>query len=137
MAWGSPGSGNVQINTASYGGFRSGEIVVVRFTTPNGTSGSYAKVSGLESNANYPEYRTVSLSTSPCSFTTPAGKYSTSVGLSFYLTYGVGTSSLTYTNLQPGTTYYVNIKNEKNGVSTCPSGVSCDMFVSLAKPSGL
>jgi hypothetical protein len=31
----------------------------------------------------------------------------------------------------------VNIKNEKSGASPCPSGVSCDMFVELAKPSGL
>lgn len=137
IPWGPPASGNVRVNTANFGGFRSGEIVVARFTTPSATSAGYAKLSGLESNAAYAVNRTASLSTEPCSFTAPAGKYSTMVGVSFYFTYGVGTSSSSYTNLRPNTTYYVNIKNEKNGVATCPSGVSCDMFIELPKPFGL
>lgn len=137
IPWGAIASGNVRVNTANFGGFRSGEIVVARFTTPAKTSAAFAKVAGLESNAAYAVNRTASLSTAPCSFTSPVSKNSNAVGVSFYFTYGVGTNSLTYANLQPNTTYYVNIKNEKNGVATCPSGISCDMFIELAKPSGL
>lgn len=130
--------GNVRIDTRQKGGFHD-ETLAFRFTTPNKTSPAKAQISGVESNATVSIFRTACLSDKPGELTTGVGKYSRSVGLGFHFVYCVGTAPDQYTTaLEPNKTYYVNVKNEKNGVSTLPSaGVSADMFVELAKPSGL
>jgi hypothetical protein len=138
LHWGAPGSGNVTIDTRNYGGFRN-ETIAVRFTTPNATSAAFAKISGIESNAAISIFRTACLSEVPGDLTHPISLYGRSVGTGFSFAYGVGAAATQYkTNLKPGTTYYVNIKNQdSHGNPTCPPGVSADMFVELAKPSGL
>lgn len=129
--------GNVRIDTRNLGGFH-GETIAVRFKTPNATSAARAKISGIESNAAYSVLRTACLSEQPGDFDNPVSPYSRSVGIGFNFTYGVGTSASYTANLKPGTTYYLNVKNaDRNGNPTCPPGVSCDIFVELAKPSGL
>lgn len=136
LPWGAPGSGNVRIDTRQHGGFHD-ETIAVRFTTPNVTSTALAKLSAIESNATTTIIRTACLSEMPGDLDHPVAR-ARSVGISVTLTYGVGTSSLYAANLQPGKTYYLNIKNVDNkGNPTCPPGVSADMFIELAKPSGL
>lgn len=129
--------GNVRIDTRNLGGFHN-EVIAVRFTTPNAVSGARAKISGIESNASCSIFRTACLSESPGDFDHPVSPYTRSVGTGFNFVYGVGTSASYTANLRPGTTYYLNIKNvDGHGNPTCPPGVSADMFVELAKPSGL
>jgi hypothetical protein len=135
LPWGATGSGNVRIDTRNNGGFH-GETLAVKFTTPNAVSPAFAKISGIESNAAMSVFRTACLSETPGDLDHPVGR-ARSVGVGFSFTYGVGTTSLNYANLKPGTTYYVNIKNQDaHGNPTCV-GQSCDMFIELAHPSGL
>jgi hypothetical protein len=136
LPWGSPGSGNVRIDTRNNGGFRD-EVLAFRIVTPSATSPSYAKISAIESAANLTVVRTACLSQLPGDFDHPVG-FARSVGVGVSFAYGVGTASAFYANLKPNATYYLNIKNrDRFGGNTCPAGASCDIFVELAKPSGL
>ena len=137
LNWGAPGTAAPRLATSGFGG---NSITVARFTTPASTAPNvYAQIkSGQWVDAA--RETTASLSTSPCAFPypNPVGRLATTtVGVvSPSVTYAVGGSSLYYAILQPGTTYYFNIKHEVNGVQTCTSG-SCNMFVELQKPNGL
>jgi hypothetical protein len=136
LNWGAPGTAAPRLATSGFGG---NSITVARFTTPATSAPNvYAQIkSGQWVDAA--REVTASLSTSPCDFPypNPVGRLATTtVGVvSPSVTYAVGGSSVYYAILQPGTTYYFNIKHEVNGVQTC-SG-SCNMFVELQKPNGL
>ena len=136
LNWGAPGTAAPRLATSGFGG---NSITVARFTTPATSAPNvYAQIkSGQWVDAA--REVTASLSTTPCDFPypNPVGRLATTtVGVvSPSVTYAVGGSSVYYAILQPGTTYYFNIKHQVNGVQTC-SG-SCNIFVELQKPNGL
>jgi hypothetical protein len=126
--------------TQQYGGFGANDALVVRFTPPAG-AGSYS--AGSLSGAEYSGPTTTRvghISTSPCDFSL-ATRFTLYNGFSastFNLPLQVGGTQLAWTMLaQPGTTYYLNIKNtDSKGVATCAAGKYCDMFVDFYKPLG-
>ena len=137
VVWASK-SGGVRVVTK---GFSHNEIVVARFTTPSSTAPNvFSSIISAE-YVDQQHDRTASLSTSPCVFPypNPLGRLTTTTQAtsSLAFTYAVGGSSAYYAILQPSTTYYLNIKNEAKGVSTCASGQSCNVYVELQKPNGL
>jgi len=137
LPWGAPGTAAPRLSSK----MSNNDIIVGRFTTPNATlAGVYAAIKGGNWTGDQ-ILRTASLSTNPCNFPypNPLGKLATTTqgSPSPSVNYAVGGSSLYYAILQPNTTYYFNIKNEVNGVSTCAAGQNCDFFIELQKPNGL
>ena len=132
MAW-----GNSRYFTK---GFNSTTVAVFHFRTPATIApGVSAKIAGAE-NGGGPRIRHAVLSAKACDFTKVApasiwGPYTYSDNTSPTVFYSVGGSSTTsYTALAPSTDYYFNVKNDP---STCPAGTNCDMYMDMAKPSGL
>lgn len=132
MAW-----GNSRYFTK---GFNSTTVAVFHFRTPATIApGVSAKIAGAE-NGGGPRIRHAVLSAKACDFTKVAptsiwGPYTYSDNTSPTVFYAVGGSSTTsYTALAPSTDYYFNVKNDP---STCPAGTTCDMYMDMAKPSGL
>ena len=141
IAWGAPASAAPRVLTSSNGGFGNNQIVVARFTTPATTAaGVFAVIKSAEWG-DQQHLRSASLSQTPCDFSNPnpLGRLATTtVGTpSPSVNYAVGGTSPYYAILLPSTTYYFNIKNEAQGVSTCAPGESCNMFIELQKPKGL
>lgn len=140
IPWGAVASGNVDVYTSKAGGFGPNDIVVAQFTTPATTAANvWGKVSAAE-NGGGPIPRTASLSLTPCDFPSPnpiGGLLATvGGGSSPSVQWAIGGSSVYYPILKPNTTYYFNIKNQVNGVTTC-SGSACNMIIELQKPNGL
>lgn len=120
-------------------GFPATGALVVRFTTPSFTS---PPTSGLASIAlvefeGPPTPRSGALSLTPCDFTGGitgqpgfSGVFSGDVGpdVDFTIDY----KNPQYLELQPDTTYYLNVNNTYNGQNECtsPAGV-CDVKVTL------
>jgi hypothetical protein len=139
IAWGALQSGSVSVYTKNFGGFSNGDIVVASFTTPMMTSAGQTGAIQAAENATTAISRTASLSTTPCSFDTAlsaTGSLFASItgsslvkGNTVTVSFQVGGSSAWYPVLQPGKTYYYNIKNT--------NGVGSDMKIELQKPPGL
>jgi hypothetical protein len=149
LAWTLPSASGDTYNMMQYTcvcsgvGFPSKGALVVRFTTPSiampptsGAGGIY-----LSEFLGPTAVRSGSLSTSPCDFTTgitgQAGESSvfaggTSVSINFTLDY----QKSGYLELQPSTTYYLNVENYYMGGFTCSNPSVCDVKVTLNPPPG-
>jgi hypothetical protein len=113
----------------------------VQFTTPAVTGPTKGVASiGLTEFSGPPTARTGSLSTTPCDFTTgitgQSGASSAFVDSSptVYFTLGVQRSG--FVQLQPSTTYYINVENRYNGALTCAANATCDVKITLFKQPG-
>ena len=129
-----------RVLTANYGGFGSNDALVVRFTPP---AGSASSGDGSISMAEYVDPRTTrfsTISTSPCDFSQTnwftTWNVSTGSTLNYSLQVG-GSQQSSIMLLQPGVTYYLNVRNtDSNGTHTCASGTTCNMFLDFYKPPG-
>jgi len=125
--------------TANAGGFGQNDAVVVKFTTTNVTTSSkIGSFNGVEYQApTTPRYG--ALSDTPCDFTNGLLVVGSGGSRTAFAPGSVGISSQytlfnakpTAATLLPNTTYYINIANMPG---TC--GVSCDMLITIKKPSG-
>jgi hypothetical protein len=144
LAWDGPGGvGATSLTTFDSGGFTGNGALVVQFTTPAVTKPPTRGVAsiGLTEFSGPPTPRTGSLSTTPCDFTTgitgQAGLSTTFAGSpapKFYFTLGMTRPG--YIQLQPSTTYYLNVDNFYGGVNECSPGPYCDVKVTLTKQPG-
>ena len=116
-------------------------VVVVSFTIPTGgPSGAMGSVATIEFPGNQAIItRSISISSSPCDFSTkwPAQQVAVDPAMSFT----VGQVYSFYVALTAGQTYYINIANrDMNGAQTCAPGVTwypaCNIRVTLSKPNG-
>jgi hypothetical protein len=134
IPWPGASTGFTRVSTR---GFTNGMIVVGRFTTPSvAGNGGRSKVWAATANS-YDPLRTAALSQTPCDFANPnpLGSYAAPVVTTVpSFSYVAGPATSNYAVLQPGTTYYFNIKNEAYGAPTCPAGVSsCDVIIEVDK----
>jgi len=132
LAWGAIGSGNVASLMTKFNG---NDIIVASFTTPAVTSAGQIGTIQAAEYSSIAINRTASLSLTPCSFdnnlaSSGFGAHKTLVsGNTVSISYVIGGSSKYYPVLQPGTTYFFNIKNS--------SGIGGGMKVEMIKPPGL
>lgn len=139
ITWGALQTGSVSVYTKNFGGFSNNDIVVASFTTPMMTSAGQTGAIQAAEFGTTAVSRTASLSTTPCSFDTAlsaTGSLFASItgsslvkGNTVTVSFQVGGSSAWYPVLQPGKTYYYNIKNTY--------GTGSDMKIELQKPPGL
>lgn len=129
-----PGQMSGRYTTLDYGGFGNGAVAVVPFKTSPATTGSGALI--FAEFASGTLMRTASISTSACDFTpVSAGGTALAVqqvtGWTAYFT--VGNPRLGYLKLNPNTQYFMNIKNQINGVDVCGLG-TCDILAKVLVP---
>ena len=135
---------NTQINTAMYQdppGFAWNGVWVVRITVPtNATATQLGRIYVAE-YFGPPVSREVTLSRSPCDFraldaTGNNGPLLWAGGVSAGGPIGLGTSSGGAANLQPGQTYYVNVRNRTpDGSISCSEAQGrCDAFLNVTVP---
>jgi hypothetical protein len=136
LPWASTTSGT-RVLTGSRGGFGPNDAVVVRFTPPAGTMSFTPGSITMAEWGGGPVPRYATLSTTPCDF----GKTSwftdlwTGPTLSIGLKVGGGPTPYTAV-VQPGITYYLNVRNtDRWGNQSC-SESQCNMFLDFAKPPG-
>jgi hypothetical protein len=127
-------SSNVFNNATS--GFGANDAVVVRFTTP--ATDAYMNLSMYETGAGttgQPSYRTITLSRQACDFQVPRSANAlyavNSTGFSVNISVATGTQRY---NLQPNTTYYVNVNNYVGSDLACMAS-RCDVFFLLTNPT--
>jgi len=125
-----------------FNGFGPNDALVIHIKPPAG-SASTINTAGQLNLAEFGDpaaNRFAVLSTSSCSFSGTAGHivpilYSGNVGVSV-TPIQVNRSDFNSVNLQPGTDYYLNIKNtQTDGVTPSCSG-SCNMIITWTKPPG-
>ena len=145
MVWDNPsGAFDTVAYSSSGGGFAGNGTLVVRFTTPAvPTPPSSGKGSiGVSEYQDPPTPRSGSLSTQPCDFTvglTGAHGLSTvfagDIEPIVYFTLGYVKSG--YIELQPSTTYYLNVNNYIGSTLYCTSGDgTCNVLMTLYKQPG-
>jgi hypothetical protein len=125
--------------TSNVGGFGPNDAVVVRFTTSNITSATGKGYIQAAEYSGSPSGRTAALSATPCDFVglPKVGGGTNAFGpgdiapKAYFSLVAIKSDAST---LQPSTTYYFNISNSPS--STCQSIGSCDMIITLSKPSG-
>ena len=149
MVWDNPnGSYETIAYSTSGGGFSGNGSLVVKFTTPPipnlptyTTAPNYGKGAiGVSEYQGPPTFRTGSLSTQPCDFSTGitgfpglSTAFSADVDPIVYFTLGYAKAG--YVELQPSTTYYLNVNNYVGSVLYCSSG-TCDVILTLNKQPG-
>jgi hypothetical protein len=141
------GSGDVtRVNTAAYPdppGFAWNGVWTVRFTVPaNATSTQIGHLTVAE-YVGPPTPREATLSRVACDFrsTDPSGSngpLERAFGTSASAYFALGASQSGYPGLQPGQTYYFNVRNWQPDTATvsCPSTgqARCDAFVDVVMP---
>jgi hypothetical protein len=149
LAWTEPSSVGYTYNMMPFTcvsdgvGFPSKGALVVRFTTPAITVPPTHGVGSIAlSEFEGPTAaRSGSLSTSPCDFTTgitgQAGLSSVFANTNSVDTYfTLGYQNPGTLELQPSTTYYLNVENYANGGFTCSNPSVCDVKVTLVPQPG-
>lgn len=126
---------------APFNGFGPNDALVIRFTPPVGSASTGP---GSIQSAEYidpPTQRFGVLSSTACDFTSgdyggPLYNKQTQSTISFGLQVG-GTQSPYIVRLNPGTTYYLNIKNRQADGTTPSCGTAtCNMIINWQKPPG-
>jgi hypothetical protein len=137
MAWGP----NPRLAyTADVGGFGPNDAIVVRFTTSNITSATGKGYIQAVEYSDSPSGRTAALSAIPCDFTVGLPKVGGGMNaygpgdIAPWAQFSLYNAKSYASTLQPSTTYYFNISNSP--ASTCQSTGSCNMLITLSKPSG-
>jgi hypothetical protein len=110
-------------------GFGNGVALVVRFTT--GFKAGFGRLTVAEWGSA-PTFKTSALSQRPCDWSPQASPYANAVGVTVGSNFSVGQNSFGYPELNANTTYYLNLKNEVNGMASCAD--SCDVFIDLKAP---
>jgi hypothetical protein len=113
---------------------------VVVFTTGATTSSSPTAAGQFYAtaapDANPSTTHDFSLSTVPCDFGGPATLKSLTGAGTAKIGFVIGQPTARGINLQPNTTYYVNIRNSSDGFSCIASGGSCNVNpINLQKPN--
>jgi hypothetical protein len=115
-------------------GFPSKGALVVRFTTGVGSI-ALSEFEGPTAT------RSGSLSTSPCDFTTGitgqagiSSMFANTTSVDTYFTLGYQNPGTL--ELQPSTTYYLNVENHYDGAFTCSNPSVCDVKVTLEPQPG-
>jgi hypothetical protein len=119
---------NVTLRSLS-AGFGNGVALVVRFHT--GLKGGFGRITMAEWGST-PTFRTAVLSQRPCDWTPQASVYATSIGVTSSVNFSVGQNTFGYPELNANTTYYLNVRNDVNGMPSCAD--TCDIFVDLKAP---
>jgi hypothetical protein len=108
-------------------------VAVFHFRTPAATSpGNNGRLAGAE-NGGGPKLRHAVLSSSPCDFNHAFLPYNYSDTTTVSIYYLVGGTSKSVPVLQPGTDYYLNVKNDP---SQCTAS-ACEMYMDFVPPAGL
>jgi hypothetical protein len=124
--WNNP----VRMFTISAGGFPGDGAAVIVFTTgPTVVNGRTGGIIGSEYSGSPPATRLATLSTQPCDF---GPGLATTLSNTPNLQYSVGTNTVGAAQLQPNTTYYINIMNPPGN---CTGG-NCNMSFDFGKPRG-
>ena len=114
----------------------------MQFTTPAVTTPPTRGIGSISlvEFSGPPTTRTGSISTTPCDFTTgitgQAGVSSAFVDSEPKVYFTLGVEHTGYLQLQPSTTYYLNVENIYNGTPTCTATSTCDVKVTLTKQPG-
>ena len=118
--------------------FGNNTMVVVRFTTPSGSSQVLGHIQAYEwPGTNGPVPRVAALSSSACDLSASLAPGASTAASTPNVYFRVGSSDGYNPGLSPNTTYYFNIVNRTpSGSSSCSAG-SCPIRVELSKPSGL
>ena len=125
--------------TVNVGGFGPNDAIVVRFTTSASTTSTAMGYIQAAEFSDPPSGRTAALSATPCDFVglPKVGGGTTAFGpgdiapKAYFTLFNPNTGNPT---LLPSTTYYFNISNSTP--SSCQSSGSCNMIITLSKPSG-
>ena len=140
---GANGVGVTSLTTYNTGGFAAAGALVVQFTTPATIPPANVRGAGslgLVEFSGPPTTRTGSISTKPCDFNTgitgQPGLSSAFVDSEPTVYFTVGIQRGGYIELQPSTTYYMNVENYYNGTLTCGATSTCDVKVTLDKMPG-
>jgi hypothetical protein len=127
-------AGLPRVLTGNYGGFGANDAMVIQLHPPAGRTSSANGTVTLVEWGGGPIPRLSVISTTPCDFSTAnvATLYNASKGADpkFFLQVG-GKQTVGVVLLQPGQTYYLNVKN-----SGCPTGSQCNMNVDFAPSPG-
>lgn len=131
--------GNTAIDTGQFGDFRD-NIMVVRIDVPATWASTQVKVTGWAEYAAGPTVRQATLSTAACDFgavnalKTSLGVAATTVGqnsIGFSFRYRRGTPTSTAVGMDPGKTYYLNVKNSYSGGAPSCTIANCRMIGGL------
>ena len=124
----------IRLYTNNYGGFGANDAMVIRLNPPaSGASSIDGYISAGEYGGGSVQ-RLAVISTSPCDFDTSGATtvWNAQGGTSVNFGLQLGGAQKTYSFLmQPGTPYYVNVKN-----TTCSGGAQCNMSIDYHKPPG-
>jgi hypothetical protein len=123
-----------RILTTNYGNFGANDAMVIQLHPPAGALSSANGSITLYEWGGGPISRLSVISTTPCDFSKTSASilFNVSTGSSLGYSLQVGGSQAPWIFLmQPGVTYYLNVKN-----TGCPTGSQCNMFLDFTKPAG-
>ena len=141
--WSDVGTQGGRVESASLStppGFAWNGAWVVSFVVPSTIGTRVGRLSAAEF-AGEPTVREATISRTPCDFrpTDPTGAngpVARSSGISVTNSFAAHATTAGYPVLQPGGTYYYNVRNYQpaTGTITCASGTRCDAFVEALLP---
>jgi len=132
-----PLGGGRQFTTSGNSGFGWNDALVVRFTVPAGKTSTASGYLALAEWGGGPSFHVAAISASPCDFTqgAPNPWYIDGNKVAGTNTlqpeFMVGGTWPGFPVLNPGTTYYLNVRN-----ISCPTGSNCDLFIDFKLPDG-
>jgi hypothetical protein len=134
------------LDTHANGGFPGDAVLVARFTVPQNASGISAGVASVVEFIDPQAMRQMTLSPSACDFrgfTPNIGGTVDPEGIKNPLAWGYGINpnvffglpnSANRTKLEPGRTYYINIRNRDLANKESCQGASCNIRMTLNPP---
>lgn len=129
--------GASRILTANKGSFGTNDAMVIRFTVPAGVQSTSPGMIGMAEYGGGQVGRFATLSQTACDFGKTAWFVDVWQGNSLTIGMQVGGAPSSYAALvQPGQTYYLNVRNTNRwGTKTCTES-SCNMYIEFTKPAG-
>lgn len=127
-----------RLKTDSYGSFGATDIMVIRFTVPSGVVSTSGGMISMAEWGGGPVQRYAALSQTPCDFNKTLWNEELFTGVTLSPSVFVGIPRIEYGGmfLQPGQTYYFNVRNtDRYGNLSCDAGV-CNMYIDFLKPAG-
>jgi len=120
--------------SASQGGMGPNDAVVVRFTVPATAANSVSagRILTAEYQADLSD-KIGALSTTACDFSPSLAPGAMGQGTTVTENFFIGGNNGYYPSLQPGSTYFFNIRNGPNPSGNCQGG-NCNLYVQLLRP---